>query len=80
MKYLVDWRMTLARDLLLTQNLPMTKIAVGPVALGPDTGQLPEPMMLMVVMMGVPSSCLGQLGCEGLARRAGLRRERWPCR
>lgn len=27
MKYLVDWRMTLARDLLLTQNLPMTEIA-----------------------------------------------------
>jgi hypothetical protein len=28
---------------------------------------LPEPMMLMVVMMRVPPSCLGQLGCEGLA-------------
>jgi AraC-like DNA-binding protein len=27
MKDLVDWRMTLARDLLLTQNLPMTEIA-----------------------------------------------------
>jgi hypothetical protein len=28
---------------------------------------LPEPMMLMVTMMRVPPSCLGQLGCEGLA-------------
>jgi hypothetical protein len=37
------------------------------VALDPGPGQLPEPMMLLVVMLRVPPSCLGQLGCEGLA-------------
>jgi hypothetical protein len=46
---------------------PRSQSQSGPVALDPDTGQSPEPMMLMVVMMRVPPSCLGQLGCEGLA-------------
>jgi len=36
--------------------------------------------MLMVVMMGLPQSCQGQLDCDGFAAVLGLRRQRWPCR
>jgi hypothetical protein len=43
-----------------THTGPLLAVAVRPVALDSATGQLPEPMILTVVSMGVPPSCLGQ--------------------